>query len=330
MRPRSRVLLAKAGLPALLISDLTNIRYLTGMSLSSGLVLVVPRAYILFADSRYTEAAAEGVFEDVDTRDIDDLPKVMKKIPLCAYEEEQVTVARLRRWKKVWTESKLVPSSGIVEWHRRSKSDPELKHIRRAEKITRELLRRIPSALKVGVTEIGLAWTIEQWARELGAERMSFDSIVAFGTHTSRPHHHPTVKKLTKNTIVQIDIGVVVRGYCSDRSAVYFTGPIPAQQERAYKAVLEAKDAAKKICKAGVATKDVDEAARKVLRSYGMEEAFTHSLGHGVGLDIHEGIGLSPRSKEVLLENEVVTIEPGVYFPGTFGIRLEDMVIVSS
>ncbi|UPA23078.1 aminopeptidase P family protein [Candidatus Peribacteria bacterium] len=329
MRPRSRALLAKARLPALLVSNLTNIRYLTGMNLSSGLVLVLPRAYVLFTDSRYTEAAAEGVCEDVDVRSTDDLRMMMKKIPLCGYEEEQVTVARLRRWKKAWPETKLVRSDEVVEEYRRSKDDAELKHIRRAEKITRELLRRIPSALKTGITEIGLAWTIEQWARELGAERMSFESIVGFGAHTSRPHHHPTTKKLTKNMIVQIDIGVVVHGYCSDRSAVFFTGPIPKDQERAYKAVLEAKEAAKKICKAGVTAKAIDEAARKVLRSYSIEEYFTHSLGHGVGLDIHEGVSLSPRSKERLLKNEVITIEPGVYFPGKFGIRLEDMVVVA-
>ncbi len=329
MRPRSRTLLAKAGLPALLVTNLTNIRYLTGLQLSDGLLLALPRSYLLFVDSRYTEAAEEAALDGVDIRGIDDLRKVMKKIPLCGYDEEDISVARFRRWKKAWPDTKLVRSASIVEEYRRSKDEEELQNIRRAEKITRELLRRIPSALKAGITETGLAWKIEQWARELGAERMSFDSIVGFGAHTSRPHHHPTSKKLTKNTIVQIDIGVVVHGYCSDRSAVYFTGPIPPAQERAYQAVLEAKDAAKKVCKVGSSTKMIDEVARKVLRAYGMEDAFTHSLGHGVGLDIHEGVSLSPRSKDVLLKNEVITIEPGVYFPGKFGIRLEDMVVVA-
>ncbi len=330
MRPSSRALLAKAGIPALLISDLTNIRYLSGLSLSSGLILALPKAYILFVDSLYSEGAAKDAFKNIDVRDVGELEKVMKKVPLCAYEEEQVTVARLRRWKKAWKETTFVRSADSVEYYRRSKDDDELKCIHRAEKITNELLRRIPTVLKTGLTEIALAWKIEQWARELGAEKMSFESIVGFGAHTSRPHHHPTSKKLTKNTIVQIDIGVVVKGYCSDRSAVYFTGPIPKEQERAHQAVSEAKDAAKKLAKAGASTRVLDKAARKILQSYGMESAFTHSLGHGVGLDVHEGVSLSSKGKEdTLLKGEVIAIEPGVYFPGNFGIRLEDMVIVA-
>jgi Xaa-Pro aminopeptidase len=330
MRPISRALLAKVDLPALLVSDLTNIRYLTGLSLSSGLLLALPRGYVLFVDSRYSEAAAEGAFKGVEVRDISELEKIMKKVPECAYEAEQVTVARLQRWKKVWKETALIRSADIVEEYRRSKDDDELKYIRRAEKMTNELLRRIPSVLKIGLTEMGLSWKIEQWARELGAEKMSFETIVGFGANTSRPHHHPTRKKLTKNTIVQIDLGVVVKGYCSDRSEVFFTGPIPADQRRAYQAVSEAKDAAKKLVKAGASTRKIDQAARKVLASYGMEHAFTHSLGHGVGLDIHEGVSVSSKGKEErLLKREVITIEPGVYFPGKFGIRLEDMVIVA-
>lgn len=328
MRPRSRTLLAKADLPAILVTDPTSIRYLTGVQLSTGIVLAVPKGYRLFVDSRYAEAAAESRANDVRVHDASELAAALQNISICGYSEEQVTVARLRHWKKTFRHTSFVPSADSVWYFRRSKDDAELKCIRRAEKITRELLRRIPSALKIGSTEAGLAWTIEQWARELGAERLSFDPIVGFGAHTSRPHHHPTTKKLTKNTIVQIDIGVVYRGYCSDRSAVYFTGPIPAAQERAYRAVLEAKEAAKKAVKAGALTKSIDDAARKVLKSYGMEDAFTHSLGHGVGLDIHEGVSLSSRSTDRLLKNEVITIEPGVYFPGKFGIRLEDMIVV--
>jgi Xaa-Pro aminopeptidase len=330
MRPRSRVLLADSGIPALLVSDLTNIRYLSGLALSSGVVLVLPKMYLLFVDSRYSEAAAEDAFDDVEVRDIGELAKIMKKIPVCFYEEDTLTVARLRRWKAQWKETAFKRSSGIVEHYRRSKDETELMQMRRAEKITHELLRRIPTVLKTGLTETALAWKIEQWARELGAERMSFESIVGFGTHTSRPHHHPTSRKLGKNMIIQIDIGVVVQGYCSDRSAVYFTGPIPPDQERAYKAVFEAKEAAKEAVKAGVSTRTLDAIARKVLAGYGMEEAFTHSLGHGVGMDIHEGVSLSVRScDDKLLKGEVITIEPGVYFPGKFGIRLEDMVTVA-
>lgn len=330
MRPNSRLLLRQNSLPALLVTDLTNIRYLTGLQATSAFLLVLPRNYILFVDSRYTEAAMSQVFDTVIVRDVADLASFMKKLPLCGFEEEQVTVARFKRWKKSFPETKFVGMKDIVEEFRRSKDDDELKNIRRAEKITVELLRRIPASLKKGITEIQLAWKIEQWARELGAEGMSFESIIAFGAHTSRPHHHPTNKKLTKDTIVQIDIGVKYKGYCSDRSAVFFTGPIPKDQKLAYQAVQEAKDAAKKFARRGVTVRKLDQVARDVLKKYKLEEYFTHSLGHGVGLDIHEGVSLSQRANDQKLQKgEVITIEPGVYFPGKFGIRLEDMVIVS-
>lgn len=129
--------------------------------------------------------------------------------------------------------------------------------------------------------------------------------------------------------MVQIDIGVKVRGYCSDRSAVYFTAPMTAQQKKIYDAVSDAKDTAKRAAKKGASVRELDRIAREVLAEYGLEKYFTHSLGHGVGLDIHEGVSLSARAPDDrLLSGEVITIEPGVYIPGKFGMRLEDMVIV--
>lgn len=168
------------------------------------------------------------------------------------------------------------------------------------------------------------------WAHELGAEGMAFPSIVAFGKNSSRPHHHPTSQKLKKGDLVQIDIGAKYNNYCSDRSVVFFTKkPTPVQQ-KAFSAVYEAKEKAKRAVKKGASTQTLDRIARDVLKKYGMEDAFTHSLGHGVGLDIHEGVTLSSRAPDKkLLKGEVITIEPGVYFEGKFGIRLEDMVIVS-
>lgn len=329
MRPKPRQLLASAGIPALLVTDLVNIRYLTGVSVSSGLLLVLPSSYTFLVDSRYTELAAAKAYKDVSVRDVGSFVEFMKKIPVCGYEEEQVTVARLRRWKKQFKSTKFVHVSEAVGEFRRSKDDDELRLIRRAHRITRELLRRIPSALRVGIREDQLAWKIEEWAHELGAEAMAFPSIVGFGSNTSRPHHQPGNRKLKKGDIVQIDIGAMYRGYCSDRSQVYLTGPMTPQQKKALKAVMEAKEAAKKAVKKGASTRQLDRIARDVLKSYGMEHAFTHSLGHGVGLDIHEGVNLSEKAADQkLLKHEVITIEPGVYFPGKFGIRLEDMVIV--
>ncbi|TSC79049.1 MAG: Xaa-Pro dipeptidase [Candidatus Peregrinibacteria bacterium Gr01-1014_25] len=200
--------------------------------------------------------------------------------------------------------------------------------MKRARGLTKELLRRVPSALRVGMTERSLSWRIEQWARELGAERMAFDTIVGFGSHTSMPHHRPTSRTLRKGHLVQIDLGIVYRGYCSDLSEVFFTARPSAMEEKVVGALKEAKKTATRAAVAGAVAADIDQAARRILRSYGLEEAFCHALGHGVGLEVHEGVTISPKSKDRLLPGEVITIEPGVYFPGKFGMRVEDMVFV--
>jgi Xaa-Pro aminopeptidase len=231
--------------------------------------------------------------------------------------------------KKLAPHMRLVDKGGVVECYRRQKDEGEIKLISRAQRITKELLRRVPSALRPGITEEKLARQLQIWALELGADCLSFDAIVAFGTHTGFPHHVPTSRTLKKGHIVQIDVGATVRGYCSDMSRVFFTAPPTPQQKLVYDTLLKAQKRAMDAVKPGVGTAELDRLAREVLKSQGIEEAFCHSLGHGVGLEIHEGITLSQLRKSVeLLQGEVITIEPGVYFPGKFGMRIEDMVIV--
>jgi Xaa-Pro aminopeptidase len=330
MLPTSRELLEYAGVPATLITNLVNVRYLTGLKLSAGSVLAMPRSYVLFVDDRYREYAMQRAQRGVSVRHIADLEREMRKVPICGFEEDHVTVAELRSWKSRFTETKFVRTSDAVEVFRRQKDDEELRNVRRAHRITQEILRRIPAALRAGISERALAWKIETWAYELGAEGLAFAPIVAFGTHTSRPHHRPTTRTLQKGHIVQIDVGAMYKGYCADRSQVYFTADPTPQQKAALDAVQEALDAAVAAAKPGASTHRIDTIARDVLRKHGMERAFTHALGHGIGLEAHEGIIFSQRRKdEALLEHEVVAIEPGVYFPGKFGIRLEEMVVVS-
>lgn len=329
MRPSARVLLDQAQSPAMLISDLTNIRYLTGLSVSSGLLLALPRGYLLFVDARYGEAASRLARSGVVVRPIDFIERYLLSVRVCAIEERQVTVARMRLWKRKFKSTKFVRSDGIVEGFRRTKDTQELTYIRRAQRITQELLRRVPAALRKGISERSLAWSLGAWGHELGADSLSFPPIVAFGTHTSRPHHEPTARTLRKGHIVQIDVGAVYKGYCADMSRVFFTSALTPIQEKAFRAVSEAKDAALAKAKNGASTQELDRLARSVLRTYGVEKAFTHSLGHGVGLAVHEGVTLSERAADaVLLPGEVITVEPGVYFPGQFGMRVEDMVIV--
>lgn len=329
MRPSAKTLLLAAKLPAVLITEPVNVRYLTGFKGDSASVLALPSGFILFADSLEYEAARsqkrKGVRLQTKERGF---PEKMATVKQCGFEGWGVTFPMLARWKKQFKNTKFVQTLELVEGFRRNKDAQELKTMDYAHNITKELLRHIPTLLKPGVTERETAWQIETMARSLGADCMSFETIVAFGTHTSRPHHHPTDRKLRKGQLVQIDLGATYHGYCSDRSAVFFTGKPTPREQLVLKALEEALAAGKAAVKAGAPCSAPDKAARKVLTRYKLQRFFTHSVGHGVGLDIHEGVVLHERSKDLLLKNEVVTIEPGVYFPGKFGMRLEEMIIV--
>jgi len=328
LRPASPNLLLKhAQTPAFLVTNLVNIRYLTGAEVSAGAVLVTARAVQLFVDPRYREAATR--LAGCIVRQLDDLSTSLGREALCGCEAETVTLAQKDRWKHSFRSTRFLPRHGVIGHFRRTKDAEELRRFRRAQQITRALLKRIPATLRDRITERELAWKLQAWARSLHADSLAFDPIVAFGPHTSRPHHHPTTRALKKGDIVQIDVGARFEGYCADQSAVFFTGNITQEQQRALAAVAEAKVAAERMVKTGVSTHALDRIARSVLKKHGVEEAFAHSLGHGVGLEIHEGVTLSQkRPNEKLLASEIVTIEPGVYFPGRFGIRLEDEIVV--
>lgn len=330
MRPtKLQAILNDVKADAFLVSNLTNIYFLTGARVSTGFVLIKAKKSILFVDSRYAEKAADVVYKGIVVKDIDQISKELKTIKKCGFEANDVTVSRLGRWKRNFLNTKFVQCKGVVEEYRRVKDSSELRHFKKAQKITQEMMQKVPKALTVGIKETDLAWQLEVWARELGAEGLSFDAIVAFGTHTSRPHHEPTSRKLKKGDIVQIDVGVKVKGYCSDQSRVFFTGPKTKLQNKVYSALERAKSESKSAVKEGITNHKLDRIARNILAEYDLEKYFTHSLGHGVGLDIHEGITLSTKAKSTpLLKNEVITIEPGVYIPGKFGMRLEDETIV--
>src|SRR3989338_7714601 len=313
----------------ILITHPINIRYFTGVQVSSGFLLCMPRSMQFFVDSRYREEARDTAKKNVQVRGCDELEPILNRLKSCAFEAEHVSVALLHVWKKRFTKVQFRPSLGIAEEIRRCKKANEIRCLKKAEIITEQILQRIPVALRMLPTEQELAWKMRVSAEELGAERFSFDPIVAFGRNTSRPHHHPTDRRLKKGDLVQIDMGIVVSGYCSDRSMVYFTEQKTHDQQKAFMAVCEAHDAAVACAKRGVLNQELDRVARDILKTYGMEEAFTHALGHGIGLEVHEGITISAHAPaKKLLKGEVITIEPGVYFPGRFGMRVESMVYV--
>ncbi len=205
----------------------------------------------------------------------------------------------------------------------------ELRTFRRSQLLCRKVMKTIPLMLKVGMRESDLADAIWQKARALGAEGLAFETIVGFGSNSSKPHYRAGATKLRSRDIVQIDMGFTVGGFCSDQSRVFFVGAPRVEWQRTYDAVYEAKRAAEKLLKAGVAVKNLDAAARTVFRMRGYKDHdFCHALGHGVGLEIHEAPTLSGKSDDVLQSGDIVTIEPGLYFPGKFGVRLEDEYIV--
>lgn len=330
MRPKSSAaVLKQTNTQAFLVTNLTNIKYLSGVSMSAGCMLITPRKFFLFADSRYTEVATKTAYPFVVVKPAEALTKSLSSYETCGCESSTVTLAQYGMWKRKFKNTKFVQKEGIIEEFRRSKATDELQKFRRAQHITQEIIRRVPRVLKEGESESAIAEKLRSWALGLGAEGLSFEPIVAFGTNSSRPHHRATGRILRKGNMVQIDVGAKYQGYSADQSAVFFTASPTKKQERAYKAVEEAKSAAIALIEPGASTHELDDAAREVLRSYGFEEAFTHALGHGVGLNVHEGVTLSKRApEEKLLKGEIITIEPGVYFPGQFGIRLEEEVVV--
>jgi Xaa-Pro aminopeptidase len=320
---------SEAKIDAFLISDLTNIRYLTGSSVSSGLVLIHAKSMEFFVDGRYIESSKETSYPYVTIRSHLEFTDALTLYRRVGFEAENVTVARLSRWMKKNPRTRFQQTTGIIENLRRTKTTHELRSIARACTVTKKVLRHIPALLTVGRTERALAQEIEAMSRSLGAESMAFDTIVAFGENTSRPHHHPTDRALQASDIVQIDMGVKIDGYCSDYSRVYWMGKKTPAQVKAYTALLSAKKSAEKLVKSGVSNRQLDISARTVLKRSGYDKEFCHSLGHGLGLDIHEMPSISKKAPLVTLrKHEVITIEPGLYFPGEWGMRVEDTIIV--
>lgn len=333
----------------LLVSNLTNVRYLSGISLTAGVMLLKGQKRLLFVDDRYLEKAKTEARKGIRVLHIDELKKTLKRSKRVRFEAEDVTVARLKRWKKRFRGTRFVPSENVVEEWRRQKKPEELRAIQKACRITDRVLQTVPSFLRVGAprrgapTEKRLAWEIEQMSRTLGVDAMAFETIVAFGQHTSRPHHRPTKRKLRRGDIVQIDMGVKVHGYCSDCSRVFFTGKPLDEQQQIFNLLVHVVKECTKRARAGTSNTALDRFARGLMRyagknelpryrKTGYEKFFLHSLGHGVGLEIHEGLNLTSRKgakRTKLLQNEVITIEPGVYFQGKWGMRIEDTVVVT-
>ncbi len=322
-------LLADAQAQALLVTNLVNIRYLSGVAVSAGYMLVTSSGYLLFVDARYSEKALSSVYRGITVLPITELHEKRRGLLSCAVESQNVSIHDFLMWKKKFKNTKFVQSSGLIEEFRRRKKPEELRSIRRACSITRSVLRTVPSLLRVGRTERELARMLEEKMYEKGADGIAFPSIVAFGSNTSRPHHEPTSARLRREDLVQIDCGCSFRGYASDFSEVFCMAEMSPRQKKCLRALRKAKKLASSAIKSGVTNHKLDAIARDFLQQEGLEKYFTHALGHGLGLEIHEGTTLSRAAPlQKLQKNEVITIEPGVYFPGEWGMRIEETYCV--
>jgi Xaa-Pro aminopeptidase len=331
-------------LDALFVTHLPNIRYLCGFTGSAAALLVADRGSILFTDGRYRTQAKQEV--NAGTAKI----VIAGKSPLLAaaewlaehrtrsirtvgIESESITAAmrdRLASLLKGTGKVRLRSAPALVERARMVKDSDEIQRICRAVELGASLFRVARNKIRPGVREVEVAAAMEYEARRAGAEGMSFSTIIAAGARSAIVHGRASAARIPKRGFVVCDFGVILAGYCSDRTRTVHVGPPSSEARGLYKAVLEAQQAAIATVRPGVTAAEVDGAARSVLRRHKLARYFTHSTGHGLGLEIHEAPRLAAGQSQKLEPGMVITIEPGVYVPGKWGVRIEDVVVVTS
>jgi Xaa-Pro aminopeptidase len=311
----------------LLVTTPANVRYLTGFESSNAALYVGADRNVLFTDFRYAEAA----------RDVEDVELVQVERALlrglarhlegtAGFEADHVTYSGHMTLADAGLD--LVPRSGLVERLRAVKDDAELELIRKAAEITSGAYERLAEERFVGRTERELAWRLGELMYELGSHGESFPGTVASGPNGATPHAHTGDRVVEPGETVVVDAGATVEGYAADCTRTFATGELPEELEHAYRVCLEAQQAGLDAVGPGVSGREADAAARQVIESAGLGEAFGHGLGHGVGLLVHEAPSLRPESEDTLEPNNVVTVEPGIYLPVRGGVRIEDLVVV--
>ena len=327
--------LGDLGADAVFVTRLTNVRYLTGFTGSNGQVLVTASGSVFFTDGRYTEQSRHEV-PDVERVTYASSPGSSLReqcarlgVARLGFEAHDVSVAAHGRLADVLEDVELVATQDAVERLRWIKDEEELAALRDAQRVTDLAFDDIVDWLAIGQTERQVALQIEVLMRREGADRMAFDPIVAFGENAAEPHHEPGHRVLEEGDVVKLDMGALWAGYHADMTRTVAFGEPAAELKKIHEIVKESQQAGIDAVREGVAGADVDAAARKVIEDAGYGERFSHGLGHGVGLEIHEGPRLGREFDHVLPVGAVVTVEPGIYIPGLGGVRIEDMVEVT-
>lgn len=328
-----RTKMKEKGADAYLVTRKENKYYLSMFKSTSFELLITEDKNYIATDFRYIEAAQElrPLYDVVETRNGYQLNDFMKELKpgVLAVEYNDITVTYHNNLRKALPETELCPFDGMTEEIRCVKDEQELEATRQAEHIGDLAFEYILGEIRPGVSEKEIALKLELKMRELGASGLSFDTICASGVRSSMPHAEPTDKLIEIGDFVTMDYGCIYNGYCSDMTRTVAVGRVTDRQKLVYETVLQAQKAAAEAMKAGVKASDVDKAARDVIEAAGFGGCFGHSLGHGTGLEIHEAPYASPVSKEILKAGMLLTDEPGIYLPGEFGVRVEDLCTIT-
>lgn len=323
-------------LDGLVVSHPPNLRYLSGFTGSAGLLLVRTGEAILLVDGRYAEQAREEAGDAAEVRVAEDgLRDALGKMlpgddapPVLGLEAHRMTVEGAGRLRAVSEAVDWRDTTDLVEKLREVKDAGEIRRLARAAEVACRALEEVLTVVEEGVSERALVAELEYRLRAAGSGRPAFHSIVASGPRSALPHARPGDRRVREGDLLLFDFGATVDGYCSDLTRTVVLGAARPWQQEVQDAVRVARDAALEAAEPGREASEVDAAARQVLADRGMGDAFGHSTGHGLGLEVHEGPSLSRKSDEILRDGNVVTIEPGVYLRGRGGIRLEDDVVV--
>ena len=326
-------LIAERELDQFFVSDLTNVRYLSGFTGTNGACLVGRDERIFFTDFRYTERAEREVGEQWERPEAERelVPQIAARMTgKVGFEDAKLSVRQLARLEAaVGEEVDLVPGGDLVERLRAVKDPEEIERIAAAAELADDVFRWMVEGGFAGRTEREVARACEARIRELGAEP-SFPPIVAAAENGALPHAEPGEREIGSGELVVFDMGAELDGYCSDGTRTFATGEPGEEAREVYDLVLAAQLASFQAIRPRAAGKEVDAVAREMISEAGHGDQFGHGLGHGVGLEVHEGPRLAATSEDELREGNVVTVEPGIYLPGRFGVRIEDLIVVTA
>lgn len=324
----------RKNLDAILITNPINRRYVTGFTGSAGVAIISRKSAIFITDSRYIEQAKEQATEFVTVEHTQLIHQEIKEqlnklnISNVGFEKEHLTYAAYEQYQKV-IDQRLIPVAGIVEQLRLIKSDEEIVILKKAAEIADAAFEHIQKHMKPGVKELDIANELEFFMRKKGAASSSFDIIVASGKRSALPHGVATEKEMQDGELVTLDYGALYQGYCSDITRTVAIGEISDELKSIYHTVLEAQRIGVNGIKPGITGKEADALARDYIEEKGFGQYFGHSTGHGFGMDVHEGPGLSYRTNMKLEQGMTVTVEPGIYIPGVGGCRIEDDLVIT-